>query len=113
MTKTEFVRVLSRAFALYLLAGALLECTYLPQFLYSLMHHLSEGRAFVNQSYWRGYYILETSSLVLRIAAMILGVLFFWTAGACSSTSCIAVRKGTRRTERADEFLDSNSDSAC
>ena len=37
LTKTEFVRILSRAFALYLLAGALLECTYLPQFLYSLM----------------------------------------------------------------------------
>jgi hypothetical protein len=81
MTKTEFLRIASRAIALYLFVCALLDCTYLPQFLYSLLHHLSQGSAFANQNYWSGYYMLETASLVLRIAVLSLGVLYFWNAG--------------------------------
>jgi len=75
MTKTEFIRIASRIIALYLLAWALADCTYLPQFLYSLVHHLT------HQDYWAGYYKLETASMVLRIAALMLGVLFFWNGG--------------------------------
>lgn len=81
MTKTEFVRIASRAIALYLSICALLDCTYLPQFLYSLLHHLSPGSAFANQKYWSGYYMLESASLVLRIAVLSLGALYFWNAG--------------------------------
>jgi hypothetical protein len=81
MTKTELARLASRVIALYLLIWALLECTYLPQFLYSLLHHLNSGSVFANQNYWTGYSLLETASLVIRIAALFLGVLFFWNAG--------------------------------
>jgi len=81
MTKTEFLRIASRTVALYLSIWVLVECTYLPQVLYSLMHHLSQGSAFTNQNYWTGYYKLELASLVLRIAALTLGVLFFWNPG--------------------------------
>jgi hypothetical protein len=81
VTRTEFVRIVSRAIALYLLIWAMLDCTYLPQFLYSLLHHLSQGSTFANQNYWSGYYMLETASLVLRIAALSLGALYFWNAG--------------------------------
>ena len=80
MTKTEFVRILSRLFALYLLAWALTDCTYLPQYILSLVHHLNQ-HIVVDADYWRGYYLLETASLVLRIAALSLATVYFWNAG--------------------------------
>ncbi len=80
MTKQEFIRILSRAIALYFAAWALAECTYLPQYLLSLTHHLSY-RVELNFEYWSSYYILETASLVLRIAALSLASLYFWKAG--------------------------------
>jgi hypothetical protein len=75
------VQIGSRILALYLLTWALLECTYLPQFLYSLLHHLGKRGVFADQDYWSGYYMLETASLVLRIAALSLAVVHFWNAG--------------------------------
>jgi hypothetical protein len=80
MTKTEFVRILSRFFALYLLAWALTDCTYLPQYIHSLVHHLNQ-HIVVDVDYWRDYYLLETASLVLRIAALSLAGVYFWNAG--------------------------------
>jgi hypothetical protein len=75
MTKPEFVRILSRLFALYLLAWALTDCTYLPQHLLSLTHHWNDT------NYWRNYYLLETASMVLRIAGLSLAAVYFWNAG--------------------------------
>lgn len=75
MTRPELVRILSRLFALNLLAGALTDCTYLPQYLVSLVHHLNDS------NYWKNYYLLETASMVLRIAALSLAAVYFWNAG--------------------------------
>ena len=75
MMKAEFVRILSRLIAFYLLAWALTDCTYLPQYLLSLAHHFNDT------NYWRNYYLLETASMVLRIAALSLAAAYFWNAG--------------------------------
>jgi hypothetical protein len=80
MTKTEFVRILSRLFALYLLAWALTECTYLPRYIHSLVHYLNHP-IHVDTDYSKDYYLLESASLVLRIAGLSLAVLYFWNAG--------------------------------
>jgi hypothetical protein len=75
VTKPEFVRTLSRLFALNLLASALTECTYLPRYLLILARHWDDT------NYWRNYYLLETACMVLRIAGLSLAVVYFWNAG--------------------------------
>jgi hypothetical protein len=81
MTKTEFIRIVSRVFALYLLVCAVMECTYFPQFLNSLIHRLNETADLQNMGYWKRYYVLETASLTVRAFGYFLGSLIFWNPG--------------------------------
>jgi len=81
MTRKEFVQIASRAFALYFLVIALTDCTYLPQYLNSLVHHFNIRAGGPESAYWDRYYILETASLILRIAGFLLAAACFWNAG--------------------------------
>jgi hypothetical protein len=80
MMDAKLARIASRTFALYLMSWALLDCTYLPQYLLSLVHHLGESDL-RDQNYWKNYYLLEVASLVLRVAGTALASAYFWNAG--------------------------------
>jgi len=81
VTKTEFIRIVSRVFALFVLLCAVVDCTYFPQYLHSLVHHLNEKRALADQGYWTRYYVLETASLTVRTFGYFLLGVIFWNPG--------------------------------
>ena len=68
MTKREAILIASRAFALYLICWALTDVTYLPQTFFSLHHRSS---ALITHDYLWTYYRLEATSLLVRIAALL------------------------------------------
>ena len=81
LTKSELVRIVCRAFALYQLLCALIDFTYYPQFLNSLFHHLQTKRPLSDDGYWTRYYLLDTASLTVRAFGLLLGGLIFWNPG--------------------------------
>jgi hypothetical protein len=78
MTRAEFIRVLSRAFAVYFLVCALADFTFLPRYLNSLVHHFNLRSGGSESAYWCRYCVIDTASLILRIAGFLLGVACFW-----------------------------------
>ena len=82
LTKPELVRIVCRAFALYLLLCAIIDFTYYPQYLNSLVHHLQARKTQSDDGYWTRYYLLETASLTVRAFGLLLGGLIFWNPGA-------------------------------
>jgi len=82
LTKSELVRIVCRAFALYLFLCAVIDSTYFPQHLNSLFYHLEAKRALSDDGYWTRYYLLETASLTVRAFGLLLGGLIFWNPGA-------------------------------
>jgi len=81
LTRLELIRIVSRAFALYLLLCALIDFTYYPQYLNSLFHHLEAKRSLSDDGYWTHYYVLETASLTVRAFGLLLGGLICWKPG--------------------------------
>jgi len=81
MTKATFVRAVSRVIALYLLIWALADCTYLPQYLHSYVHHRVDRNIFIERDYWTDYYLIEIAFMLVRIFCLLLGTAFFWKAG--------------------------------
>ena len=82
LTKSELVRIVCRAFALYLLLCALIDFTYYPQYMNSLLHHLQANGSRSDDGYWTRYYVLETASLTVRSFGLLLGGLTLWNPGA-------------------------------
>jgi hypothetical protein len=80
MTDARIVRVASRAFALYLISWALLDLTYLPQYLIAFVHHLGDTEM-RGQNYWKNYYLIELASLAIRVAGALLTSLYCWNGG--------------------------------
>jgi hypothetical protein len=79
-TDARLIRIASRTFALDLFSWALLDGTYFSQFLLLLIHHLEES-GLRDQNYWKDYYLIETASLVLRVAAASLTAIYLWNGG--------------------------------
>ena len=81
MSKKELVLVVSRAFALLLIAWGFVEITYLPDRVFALVHHLSDRSALLTYDYWTRYYLFLTVFTVLRILAMFMAAALFWRCG--------------------------------
>jgi hypothetical protein len=80
ITKAELVQVVSRLFALFLLAWAIANITYLPQYLHSAIHHFNRT-SLGDGDYWTRFYVLEIASLALRTACLFLAAMIFWKCG--------------------------------
>ena len=63
MSRKELVFIVSRAFALLLISWALADVSYIPERLFSLTHHISQGSVLARYDYWSSYYLVVTSSL--------------------------------------------------
>ena len=91
MSKRELVLIVSRGFALLLIAWALLELTYLPERVFSIYHHVGQQSVLNNthgdywakyyRDYWASYYLLVTVMLILRALAEAVAALVFWRCG--------------------------------
>jgi hypothetical protein len=81
MSRKELLLLVSRAFALLLMAWAFVEVTYLPERLFALRHHLNQSSVLVSNDYWSSYYLMITVFLVLRVLALFLAATLFWRCG--------------------------------
>jgi hypothetical protein len=80
VTRAELVQVASRLFALFLLAWAIADITYIPHYLHSLAHYINRPILDADD-YWKRYYLLESAALVLRMACLFLAAMIFWKGG--------------------------------
>jgi hypothetical protein len=81
MSRKELVLLVSRAFALLMIAWAFVELTYLPDRLLGLVHHLNERSALVPHDYWSNYYSVLAISTVLRMLVFFFAAVLFWRCG--------------------------------
>jgi hypothetical protein len=81
MSRKELEVLVCRAFALFLIAWAFDEVTYLPERLFALSHHLNQSSVLVAHDYWSSYYLIVTAFLVLRILAFFVAAALFWRCG--------------------------------
>jgi len=81
MSRKELVLIISRTFALFLFTWAFAELSYLPERLFSLIHHIGQGSVLAKYDYWSSYYVVVTSFLVVRILAFLLAAGSFWRCG--------------------------------
>jgi hypothetical protein len=81
MSKRDLVFVMSRTFALLLIASALADLSYLPERLFALTHHLAQSSVLAKYDYWSSYYLVITSFLVVRVLALLLAAGSFWRCG--------------------------------
>jgi hypothetical protein len=81
MSRKDLVFVVSRTFALLLTSWALVDLTYLPERLFALAHHISQGSVIARYDYWSSYSLVGTSFLVVRILGLLLAAGSFWTCG--------------------------------
>jgi hypothetical protein len=81
MSKKELVLVASRAIALYFVAWALSDITYLPEHLLALSHYRSLRSVLASSDYSANYYLLVTVFGMLRMFALFLAATFFWRCG--------------------------------
>jgi hypothetical protein len=73
MSRKDALVMASRALALLFAVSALVEASYLPEFLHSFRHYnnLEPGSSMAIQ-YWRHYYLIRSSFLVARIVGFFL-----------------------------------------
>ena len=78
MTKTDFVRILSRAFALYLLVWGLSAGLTLPELIYSFLKYLQASSELARRDYWTTYYLFRVISESIRAVVMLTFSMLFW-----------------------------------
>jgi hypothetical protein len=81
MTREETASLASRTFALLMAAWTLVEISSLPERILSLAHHSGERGVLRTADYWSTYYKVVLVALVLRILALAIAAVWFWTAG--------------------------------
>jgi hypothetical protein len=81
MSRKELVLLVSRAFALLMIAWAFVELTYLPDRLLGLVHHLNERSVLTPHEYLTNYYFILTASTVLRMLVFLFVAVLFWNCG--------------------------------
>ena len=86
MSRKELVFIVSRAIALLLISWALADVSYLPERLFALTHHISQGSVLAKYDYWSSYYLVITSFLVVRVLGLILAAGSFWRCGPWEQT---------------------------
>lgn len=78
ITKTEFVRILSRAFAVYLLVWGLSDCLTLPELIYSFLKYFEGGSVLARHDYWTNYYLFRVISESIRTVVLLTFSVIFW-----------------------------------
>src|ERR1700757_1232176 len=81
MQRKDLVLLFSRTFALILTSWALAEVSYLPERLFTLAHHISQGSVLARYDYWSSYHLVVASFLVVRVFGLLLAARLFWKCG--------------------------------
>jgi uncharacterized membrane protein len=84
MSRKEAVLLVSRALSILQLIYALMELTYLPVRLASLLHHTAHINALWPSGYddfWGGYYRLDIAFLFARVTICLVVAFLFWNCG--------------------------------
>jgi hypothetical protein len=81
MTRREIVVLVSRALAIIQLMSALIEITYIPDYLLNLFHHIIPLQFPFFGDYWSRYYMEALLALVARVAILLLAALLLWKCG--------------------------------
>lgn len=81
MTREEAAVVASRSLAMLMAMWTLIDLTYLPETIFSLLHHLGHQSVVGPRDYWSGYYSLLLASQGFRILLVALAGIWFWKGG--------------------------------
>jgi hypothetical protein len=81
MTRDEGVHLASRSLALLMIIWALVDVTYLPDVVTSLVHYLRQRTILVPQNYWIHHYEMITTFYVFRTVALFIAARWFWRCG--------------------------------
>ncbi len=81
MSRTEAITLLGRLFAIYLCIWAIVDFTYLLDYLFSAWHYLVESNSTASHDYWAEHYRLLTGLAALRTLGLLATARFFWKGG--------------------------------
>jgi hypothetical protein len=78
MSREDGVQLASRALALLMIVWALVEFTYLPGTLLSMVHQLSPRSVLAPRDYWVASSVANTMTRVLRLIGLSVAAVWFW-----------------------------------
>jgi len=81
MSTQEAVRIVSRAVAIYFLAWALSDISYLPQMIYSFFHYVNSAGAFGTSAYYRDHDSIMLAFHAVRIVVLFIAAQWFYRGG--------------------------------
>jgi len=81
MTRKDAVLLVSRALARYLMCWGFSELTYVPTFLYSLIHHMSQHSVLATADYFTDHDALALALLMFRIVTLVIVAAWLYTCG--------------------------------
>jgi len=81
MTTREAIRIVSRALAIYFLAWALSDISYLPQVIYSFFHYVNTAGAFNTSAFYRDHDLIALAFLAVRIVTLFIAAQWFYRGG--------------------------------
>jgi hypothetical protein len=81
MTRKDIAWVASRSLAMLTAMWLLVDLTYLPEQIFSLLHHLGHQSVVGPRDYWSSYYSLLLTSQVIRIILVAVAGVWFWKGG--------------------------------
>jgi hypothetical protein len=81
MSRKELIQIACRVFALYLTTWGLVEVTYVPDRLYSLLHHMNQHSVLETYDYWSKYYFIYDAFIAVRMFGLFTAAVLFWKCG--------------------------------
>jgi hypothetical protein len=98
MTREDMAVLASRSLALLMAVWTLVDLTYLPEQIFSLVYHLGHQSVVGTRDHWSSLYSLVITFHVIRLLLTALAGIWFWKGGPVPET-LFAGAIETRKTE--------------
>jgi hypothetical protein len=92
MSRKDAILIVTRAFALYFFCWAIDNLTYVPARVHSLSYHRS---VLYSENYFHRADVISLVSLLVRIAVLVAGAVWFYRSGPVVRSFFIAPQEGS------------------
>jgi hypothetical protein len=81
VNKEDAVRLLTRAFGVYLLLWTFDAASHLPAYVLDFVHHMNDYSVLAGNSFWRQYYSILLICALLRVFVLLALAVVFYPSG--------------------------------
>lgn len=86
MTREDMAVVASRSLGLWMAVWTLIDLPYLPEHIFSLLHHVRHQSVVGPPDDWTGYYSFVIAFHVMRVLLLAVAAVWFWKGGPVPQT---------------------------